>query len=91
MTAAQPRYPKASALGRGTYQLLRGRLAFSQGTPGDAQAAARDALELFRTAKAPWWMAKALRLSQRAGNDDSATDREVTDIEERLGAVAPTA
>jgi hypothetical protein len=36
-------------------------------------------------------VAKAIRLSQRAGNTDPALEREVAEIEERLGAIAPTA
>src|SRR4029079_2302992 len=48
MTAAQPRYKNTSALGRGTYQLLRGRLAMAQGDDEQARAAATEALGLFR-------------------------------------------
>jgi hypothetical protein len=90
MTAAQPRYPRASTLGRGTYQLLGGRLALAQGRQQDALAAAAEALALYRTSNAPWWMAKAIRLAQRAGNDNSTLEREVSEIERRLGAVGPT-
>jgi hypothetical protein len=91
MTSATPRYPNASALGRGTHQLLRARLALAQGRPNEARQAAGEALGFFRTSKAPWWMAKAMRLSQRAGNDDPAVEREAGDIERMLGATGPTA
>ena len=91
MTAAQPRYPNVSSLGRGTYELLRGRLALAQGDESQAREAAAAALGHFRVSNAPWWMAKAMRLGQRAGVADDALAAEVDEIERALGAVAPTA
>jgi hypothetical protein len=91
MTAALARYPKVTALGRGTYELFRGRLALAQHNQSAASEAAATALGLFRTISAPWWMAKAMRLRQRAGDADPGLETEVVEIERRLGAVAPTA
>lgn len=90
MSEALPRYPRASALGRGSYELLRGRLLLAQSDTAGATEAARAALELFRVSAAPWWIAKAVRLMLRAGAGDAALEREVVEIERRLGAVAPT-
>ncbi len=91
MTAALPRFPKASALGLGTHLLMQGRLALARGERDGAEAAGRAALERFRTSNAPWWIAKAMRLLERAGAADEELVREVEEIEARLGAVGPTA
>jgi class 3 adenylate cyclase len=91
MTEALPRYPNMSLLGRGTYELLRGRLALARGDAAGATDAAKAALTHFRVSNAPWWMAKAIRLMLRAGAPDPALEGEVIEIERKLGAVAPTA
>jgi class 3 adenylate cyclase len=91
MTDARSRYSKMSSLGRGTFELLRGRLAHAQGDEARAREAAAAALGHFRSCRAQWWQAKAIRLDQRAGADDPALEQVVTEIERRLGAIAPTA
>ena len=91
MTAALEGYANVSSLGRGTYELLRARLALARGDPATAAAAADAALERFRVSQAPWWMAKAMRVALRAGSGGLDLEREVVEIEQRLGAVAPTA
>jgi class 3 adenylate cyclase len=91
MTEALPRYANLSSLGRGTYDLLRGRLLLAQGNAPVAADAAAAALERFRVSNAPWWIAKAIRLKLRAGTSDATLEDEVAEIERRLGAVAPTA
>ena len=89
MEAALPRYQGLSSLGRGTFELLRGRLALARGARDDASIAARAALEQFRRSQAPWWIAKAIRLLERAGSADYQTVSEVFEIERRLGATEP--
>ena len=89
MADVLPRYPNVSSLGRGTFEQLRARLLLARGDHAAAAQAARSALDYFRTSQAPWWMAKAIRLMQRAG--DPALEAEASEIERRLGAVAPTA
>ena len=90
-TAALPRYTNVSHLGRGSYELLRARFAVATDDPDTAALAGRQALEHFRIAGAPWWMAKAIRLLERAGAADYALVSEAFEIERQLGAVAPTA
>jgi class 3 adenylate cyclase len=90
MSEAMPRYVNASSLGRGTYELLRGRLLLAQSDASAAGDAAYAAITHFRVSKAPWWIAKAIRLKLRAGPSDTALEREVVEIEQQLGAVAPT-
>jgi hypothetical protein len=84
-------YSKVTSLGRGTYELLRGRLLLAQGDATGAAEAAAAALDRFRISSAPWWMAKAIRLKLRAGATDARLEEDVTEIERRLGAIAPTA
>ena len=90
-TAALPRYTNISHLGRGSYELLRARFAAATDDPDTAALAGRQALEHFRIASAPWWMAKAIRLLERAGAADYPLVSEAFEIERQLGAVAPTA
>jgi class 3 adenylate cyclase len=90
MTAALPRYPRISRIGWGSYELLRARLAHARGEAG-AVAAGQAALDHFRASTAVWWMAKAIRLIERAGGADAALLAEATDIERQLGATAPSA
>jgi hypothetical protein len=79
-----------SSLGVGTYELLRGRLALALGDAADANALGLAALARFRVSKAPWWIAKAIRLLERAGAADPSLLSEVGQIERMLGAVEPT-
>ena len=91
LTEALPRYRSLSSLGRGTYELMRGRLALARGETDPAVEAASAALDGFRVSDAPWWMAKAIRLLERAGAADYGLLAEVFEIERALGAAAPTA
>jgi hypothetical protein len=68
---------RSAALGRGTVRLLRAQLAAAQG--GDAAPDAERALADFRVSRAPWWIAKALRL---LGSDEAG------EIERSLGIPA---
>jgi hypothetical protein len=79
-----------SALGRGTYRVMRGRVALASGDQSGAVTQATAALEHFRTSDAPWWKAKAIRLLERAGAADSPLIAEVEQIERALGVVGPT-
>jgi hypothetical protein len=91
LTDAMPRHAGVSSLGRGTYELLRGRLYLARGDNEAAAAAGNAALDAFRISDAPWWMAKAIRLLERAGAADYGLLAEVLEIERALGAIAPTA
>ena len=91
MTAALPRYPTVTALGRGTYELMRGRLSSAHDERDEAVDAGRAALGMFRASNAPWWTAKALRLLERAGAASYDELGEAFEIERRLGAIGPTA
>jgi hypothetical protein len=91
MTDAQARYTAVRPMGLGTVDLIRGRLALAQGELAVASEAAQSALEHYRRIRAPWWIAKAIRLKLRAGAMDAGLEQEVTEIERQLGAVAPTA
>ena len=69
--------PGMAMLGRSTYWLLRSKWLTATGADG-AEEAGR-ALEGFRVSKAPWWIAKALRLLH---------DPEAVEIERALGIPA---
>jgi hypothetical protein len=83
---AVERRPGVTRLGHGTHELLRARLALARGDDGAAAQAARAALDHFRGAQAPWWIAKAIRLLERAGAADEPLITEAAGIERRLGA-----
>ena len=91
MEAALPKFKSLSAHGRGTFELLRGRLASARGDSAEAARAGHAALSQYRISAAPWWMAKALRLIERAGAADQQMLDEVAAIERGLGAARPTA
>jgi hypothetical protein len=91
LAAALPGYSNPTSLARGTYELLRGRLALAGGEKEPAAAAANAALDAFRVSDAPWWMAKAIRLLERTGAADYGLMAEVFEMERALGAIAPTA
>lgn len=79
LASARPGRP---AFGRAVGTLLGGRVSRNVDE-------VREALEGFRVARAPWWIAKALRL---LGDVDAATDAEHADaeaIERRLGLAGP--
>ncbi|MEP7159325.1 MAG: hypothetical protein ABI797_07840, partial [Chloroflexota bacterium] len=69
---------------------LVARLALARADMDGAAAAATAALVHFRSSNAPWWLAKALRLLERAGAADASLLDEVADIERQLGAREPT-
>jgi hypothetical protein len=79
-----------SSLGLGTHMLMLGRLALAQKQARQASDHALAALDHFRTSSAPWWIAKAIRLIERAGAASGAMLLEVEQIERRLGAREPT-
>lgn len=91
MAAAMPGFTRPTSFALGTYELLRTRLTLARRENDVAVEAGRAALERFRTSNAPWWIAKAIRLLERAGAADQGLVTEVEQIEARLGAVSPTA
>jgi class 3 adenylate cyclase len=91
MSTAVSDATRTTLLGVGTSDLLRGRLELARGDHAAAADAASSALVAFRACRAPWWMAKAMRLLQRAGGADPELLAEVAQIERDLGALAPTA
>ena len=91
MEQALPRYPNVSQNGLGTYKLMRGRLTLALGHREPTIDFASSALGHFRACKAPWWIAKSIRLLERSGAADEQLVAEVDDIERRLGAAGPTA
>ncbi len=85
------RSPHESSLALGTFDLMRARVAVARSAPQLAGDTALVALGYFRNSAAPWWMAKAIRLAQRAGSADRQLVAEVEQIEKHLGAISPTA
>jgi len=81
---------RVTHLGRGTYEFMGARIAAARGEHAHAIAAVAEALSEFRLSDAPWWMAKAIRLMERAGAADPTLVAEVEDIERGLGCVGPT-
>ena len=75
IAAAQP---EVATLGRATFALLCGKLLAAGGK--DPSEEARRALAGFRASKAPWWVAKALRL---IATDETLAD--AVEIESALG------
>lgn len=90
MTSARPGFMNPTSLGLGTYELLRGRLALARADSATAAEAGEGALERYRISAAPWWMAKAIRLLERAGAADQSLTAEAEEIEKGLGATGPT-
>jgi class 3 adenylate cyclase/tetratricopeptide (TPR) repeat protein len=79
-------FPLTSELGRSIESLLRARLLHAERTQPDRVAErARRALKGFRSSKALWWIAKAIRLLDRIGKASSAESAEAARIEESLG------
>jgi hypothetical protein len=91
MTAALPGFTRPTSFGLGTYELLRARLALARRDNVLAKEAGWAGLELFRVSSAPWWIAKAIRLLERAGSADHELVTEVEQIEARLRAISPSA
>jgi len=89
-TAYFERGSTSSHLGRGTYNLMRARLATARGDREAVAEAGTQTLAEFRVSDAPWWSAKAIRQLERARVANSAQVAEVEDIERHLGAIRPT-
>jgi hypothetical protein len=70
---------------------MRARLTLAKGEMARAAELATAALARFRSSEAPWWIAKALRLLERAGGADERSVAEAQRIEAALKATAPTA
>jgi class 3 adenylate cyclase/tetratricopeptide (TPR) repeat protein len=78
-------HPMTSRLGRGVHGLIAARLATSENHPEEASRGAERALDAFRGIRAPWWMAKAIRLLGSADAADTQTLKEAEEIERSLG------
>ena len=90
MEAGAPDWNEPTSLAVGTYELMRGRVAHARADDASAATHATQALERFRTSGAPWWIAKAIRLLERAGTADAALIAEADQIERMLGALEAT-
>jgi tetratricopeptide (TPR) repeat protein len=85
MEAGVRNAPTTSALGRGTTAYLRARvLAAGSASPADVASVARQSLEHFRVARAPWWIAKSLRQLRGIGVATAAEQEELAEIVRRL-------
>jgi hypothetical protein len=69
---------------------MTARVALARGDATHAITFGTAAIERFRACSAPWWIAKAIRLLQRAGAADERLIAEVERIERGLGAKGPT-
>jgi class 3 adenylate cyclase/tetratricopeptide (TPR) repeat protein len=85
-TGASPALP---SMGRGVERLLRARLLAVEGEPG-AAAAAREALDAFRSSRAPWWMASAIRLLEESGDASPEELAEAAGIRRHLRLAEPS-
>jgi len=82
--------PLTSALARASADLMEARLQLVAGDASAARSLAERSLGFARTVGAPWWIVKALRARQRAGEPLSAQELdEATAIERRMGLVGP--
>ena len=79
-----------SNLGQGTHHLMRARVEAARGDREAAVESGTEALSRFRLSDAPWWVAKAIRLLERADAADTNLVAEAQEIERRLGAISPT-
>jgi tetratricopeptide (TPR) repeat protein len=87
---AWEQFPLTSALARATTDLVDARLKLAVGAVSAASGLAERSLGFARTVGAPWWIGKALRTRQLAGEPLSAEElAEVTAIERRLGLPRP--
>jgi len=78
-------FPLTSEFGRSVEALLRARLLHAEQTHPDRVAeSARRALKGFRSGKALWWIAKAIRLLERIGEASPAESAEAARIEQSL-------
>jgi hypothetical protein len=82
--AAQAFVLETTELGRGTIDLLAGRLALAQGSRDVAAEQARAAIARFRAVGARWWIAKALRDLERAGTSTEDERGELQRLEREL-------
>ena len=82
--------PLTSALARASSDLMGARLQFAAGDASAASGLAERSLGYARTVGAPWWIVRALRARQMAGEPLSAQELdEATAIERRLGLPPP--
>jgi tetratricopeptide (TPR) repeat protein len=82
-------HPATEALGRGSEALMTARLLLDQGERSGAAVAAKNALRESRACRAPWWIAKGIRLLDSI---EEATSREIDEakrIEHSLGLAGP--
>jgi class 3 adenylate cyclase/tetratricopeptide (TPR) repeat protein len=83
-------HPLSTHLSRGSEDLLRSRLLLAAEGPSEGtRIFARRALEACRRASAPWWIAKAIRSLQEAGDADPRLGGEAEAIERDLELVGP--
>jgi hypothetical protein len=81
--------PNASSLSRGTEFLLRAELLIAEGaSPTDATGAARLALVRFRRSRAPWWVARTIRLLESSGSATRTDLQEARRLERMLQLAA---
>jgi hypothetical protein len=82
--------PLTSALARASADLVEARLQLAAGDASAARSLAERSLGFARAVGASWWIVKALRARQMAGEplSDQELD-EVTAIERRMGLPAP--
>ena len=82
--------PLTSPLARASADLVQARLQRAAGDASAARSLAERSLGFARTVGAPWWIVKALRARQMAGEPLSAQELdEATAIERRMGLVGP--
>ncbi len=79
------RHPLASRLFRANNDLVAGQLALARDNHQTARDLAARAAVSARTIDARWWLARALRLAERAGSSSAADIVEAIAIERQLG------
>jgi hypothetical protein len=65
---------------------LNARLLAAEGAPADVVSPpAREAMALFRRSRAPWWLARALRVLLESGDGGQPEQDELAAIGAKLG------
>lgn len=86
LSAATDQRPDVSFLGRGVVRHLNARLLAAEGAPADVVSPpAREAMALFRRSRAPWWLARALRVLLESGDGGQPEQDELAAIGAKLG------
>jgi class 3 adenylate cyclase/tetratricopeptide (TPR) repeat protein len=80
-------HPMTRDLGRGTHALIEARLDLAEGRVEAAASAARWAADAFRRCRAPWWVFRATRVLEAAGQSTPELSKEADRIEHALGIV----